>query len=441
MKLDSSKTDVYYLLLDLDDQQKREALDKLQKHQPELYQQVAPLVAAESSDHIDQLFQFTFEHSASSQVDYTDQQIDKYHILHELGRGGMGVVYAACRADKAFEQKLAIKLLQSDLAQVFDNRALFGEAQLLAKLNHPNIAKVFDGGIHNGEVYIVMEHVEGTSLDTFLSQHALSLTQKLNLFGQVCSALEYSHHQGIVHGDIKPENILVDEYQHIKLIDFNLTQKANVSLGYSECLTAFSKAFASPEQQQGKPVTASSDIYALGKLLMWLCPHQARFSDLGMIQQRATEHHSSKRFGSVTTLKQDIEALLEKRPISLKRHVPFYRSLRLFQRNPVISSLCLLLIGLGGYFSSSLAYKNQQLEHEKRIAENMIFEVSSMMFHSKSQAAQQMPLLSFLDLTRRRILANPDMPKHIKQKLLLVMMTPIEEKAASPTSTDKDKVE
>lgn len=429
MKLDSSKTDVYYLLLDLDDQQKREALEKLQKQNPNLYQQVAPLVAAEASDHLDQILRFTFEHSTSSQVDYTNQKIDKYHILSELGRGGMGIVYAACRADKAFEQKLAIKFLQSDLTNVLSSRALFGEAQLLAKLNHPNIAKVFDGGIHNDAVYIVMEQVEGQSLDGFIRCQTLTLKQKLALFIQVCDALAYSHHNGIIHGDIKPENILVDESEHIKLIDFNLSQKASFLPEHSGHLTAFSKAFASPEQQTGHPITTSSDVYSLGKLLAWLCPDQSRLSDLGMIQQRATEHQSDKRYNSVAQMTRDIQAILDKRPISLKRHVPFYRSFRLFQRNPIISSLCLLLVILGGMFSYSLANKNQQLEQEKRIAENMIFEISSMMFHSKSQAAQRMPLTSFLDLTRRRILANPDMPTHIKQKLLLVMMTPLEEKA------------
>ncbi|MDN3684120.1 protein kinase [Vibrio sinaloensis] len=141
-----------------------------------------PLVAAEQSDQLEQIFQFTFEQGTSQQVDYTNQQIDKYQILHELGRGGLGVVYAACRADKAFEQQLAIKFLQSDLSGIFNSQALFGEAQLLAKLNHPNIAKVFDGGIHQGAVYIVMEQINGVALNHYLEQHALSHTERLALF-------------------------------------------------------------------------------------------------------------------------------------------------------------------------------------------------------------------------------------------------------------------
>ncbi|EGA68289.1 serine/threonine protein kinase [Vibrio sinaloensis DSM 21326] len=431
MKLDTSKTELYYLLLDLDDQQKAEALETLRSEQPQLYQQIVPLVAAEQSDQLEQIFQFTFEQGASQQVDYTNQQIDKYQILHELGRGGLGVVYAACRADKAFEQQLAIKFLQSDLSGIFDSQALFGEAQLLAKLNHPNIAKVFDGGIHQGAVYIVMEQINGVALNHYLEQHALSHTERLAFLVQICGAVEHAHQQGVLHADLKPENILIDSAQQVKLIDFNLTQKSNATTPRSHCnLTAFSKEYASPEQQSGQQLTIRSDVYSLGKLLNWLCPNDANDSDIKALIKRATAVTPSKRYPNAAELEHDIVAILTKRPISIKRHQPLYRFTRLFQRNPLICSLCLLIIVSGYYFSYTLAQKNHQLEQEKQIAQDMIYEVSSMMFHAKSQAAQEMPVHAVLDLTRRRILANPDIPKHIKQKLLLVMMTPIEEKAA-----------
>jgi len=434
VKLDSSKTDVYYLLLDLDDQQKREALEKLQKQHPSLYKQVAPLVAAEMSDQLDQIFQFTLEHSASQQVDYTNRQIDKYRILHEIGRGGMGVVYAACRADEAFEQKLAIKFLQSDLAPILSQQALFQEAQLLAKLNHPNIAKVFDGGIHNESVYIVMEQIEGQSLADY-DKTQLNKNERLQLVVQLCNALEHSHQQGVVHGDLKPDNILIDNNQQVKLIDFNLTQKTNQDSNSQ--LIAFNKEYASPEQQSQATLTPLSDIYSVGKLLNWLFPNERTLSDLWAIQHHATDLAPTKRYSSIDKVRLDIEAVLSKRPVSQKKSIPFYPSLRLFQRNPITSSLCLLLALSGAFFTHFLVAKNQQLQKEKQIAENMIFEVSSMMFHSKSLAAQEMPLHAVVDLTRRRILANPEIPKHIKHKLLLVMMTPIEEKAApAPTQNE-----
>lgn len=438
MNLDTGKTELYYLLLDLDESAKQAKLDQLKLHQPELYNELSCLIRAESADHLEQIFHVSLQSSLFQQADYSHQQVDKYQILDEIGRGGMGVVYAACRADHAFEQKLAIKFLQSDLTQVFSGQALFQEAQLLAKLNHPHIAKVFDGGIHDGDVYIVMEQVEGSSLDRYVAQHTLTQTDKLHLFVQLCSALEHCHQQGIIHGDLKPENILIDGLRNVKLIDFNLTQKVSEQANSGhDGLRAFSKEYASPEQQAGSAIRDVSDVYSLGKLLEWLFPEQSVLSDLWVIQQHATKNSISERYPSVYALRRDIEAILAMRPVSLKQHMPFYPSMRLFQRHPLSCTLCLILALSGSYFSAAMVSKNQQLEREKRIAENMIFEVSSMMFHSKSQAAQHMPLHTVVDSTRRRILANPDIPKHIKQKLLLVMMTPIEEKAA-PTKLNNE---
>lgn len=434
MNLDTGKTQLYYLLLDLDEQQKQATLQQLQKSRPDLYKEISALVDAESSDDLDQIFQLTLQSGVLQQADYSNQQVDKYQTLHEIGRGGMGVVYAACRADHAFDQQLAIKFLQSDLTQVFSDQALFNEAQMLAKLNHPHIAKVFDGGIHNGDVYIVMEQVDGCSLDQYLETHSLTKHEKLHTFVQLCGAIEHSHQQGIVHGDLKPENILIDKLHNVKLIDFNLTQKVSESSDTSlDCLRAFSKEYASPEQQAGQSISSESDTYSLGKLLEWLFPNESALSDLWVIQKQATKASMTERYASVTDMRKDIEAIIATRPVSLKQHIPFYPSVRLFQRHPLTCTLCLMLMLSGTYFSIALVNKNQQLEREKLIAENMIFEVSSMMFHSKSQAAQNMPLHMVVDSTRRRILANPDIPKHIKQKLLLVMMTPIEEKAPAAT--------
>lgn len=436
MKLDSTKTEIYYSLLDLDDKQKSDALKQLKINAPDLYNQVSALVDAEDAEYVEDIFQLSLLNGAFAECDYSGQHIDKYHILHELGRGGLGVVYAACRADQTFEQQLAIKFLQSDLSQIFGNRALFDEAQLLAKLSHPHIAKVFDGGIHNGDVYIVMEQVEGESLDAYLATHSLNKREKLRLFVQLCSAIEHGHQQGVVHGDLKPENILIDGLHHVKLIDFNLTQKASEqSSSASEGLLAFSKEYASPEQQAGCSIGPASDIYSLGKLLIWLFPEEKRFSDLLSIQRKATQAKIAARYSCVELMRRDVEAILAKRPVSLRQHVPFYPSLRLFQRHPLTCTLCLTLAVSGVFFSSALVNKNRQLEREKLVAENMIFEVSSMMFHSKTQAAQNMPLHMVVDATRRRILSNPDIPKHIKQKLLLVMMTPIEEKAADSSTS------
>ncbi len=160
MPLSSSETQIYYHLLDLDDSQKQQYLDELQQSQPELYLQVAPLLASESEEEqLTELLGFGASLATTKEVDLTGEVISKYRLTHELGRGGMGVVYAALRADETFEQDLAIKFIQANLSNVLGKRALFDEAQLLARLNHPYIAKVFDGGLHGDSVYIVMERV------------------------------------------------------------------------------------------------------------------------------------------------------------------------------------------------------------------------------------------------------------------------------------------
>ncbi len=227
MQLGSSKTQIYYHLLDLDDSQQQQYLATLQKSQPELYLQIAPLLAIDQQqEQLTQLLGFCAHQATSHEVDLSGEVISKYRLTHELGRGGMGVVYAAQRADETFEQDLAIKFIQSNLSQVLGQRALFDEAQLLARLNHPYIAKVFDGGLHDDSVYIVMERVFGQTLDAYLSLLPMEDGDKLLLFKQICEAMEHAHQHQVLHADLKPENILIDRNKRPKLLDFNLTQKA-----------------------------------------------------------------------------------------------------------------------------------------------------------------------------------------------------------------------
>jgi serine/threonine-protein kinase len=182
--------------------------------------------------------------------------------------------------------------------------------------------------------------------------------------------------------------------------------------------------YASPEQKSGQPICASSDIYSLGKLLSYLFPDEPIQSDIWTIQQKATQQNSADRYMSIQSLRADIESILAVRPISLKKHVPFYASKRLFQRHPIACCLAIVLCLSAGLFSTALVIKNHQLKQEKLIAENMMFEVTSMMFHSTAPQARHISAHTMLDLTRRRILSNPDIPKHIKQKMLIAMMTP-----------------
>lgn len=425
-----SPTEVFYHLMDLSGSDKEVYLKKLKSLQPELFKKVSPLLAVDKeSEQFTQLLGFHAHQAMNIELDLTNTLIHKYHITHELGRGGMGIVYAASRADKTFEQDLAIKFIQPSLTHILGKKALFDEAQLLAHLNHPYIAKVFDGGVYEGSVYIVMERVKGQTLCQYLASTHLAPNKKLKLFKDICFAIEHAHQNQILHADLKPENILIDDDASPKILDFNLTQKVSQSnKSNSTLLTAYSKAYASPEQMAGDYLTQQSDIYSLGKILKLLFPKEKPTSDIAHIIEKSIQEEISKRYSTVAEMRLDIENQLACRPISQKAHLPFYTAKKLFCRRPVQCALSCLLLLSGAAFSSMLIYQNQQLAQEKRIAENMMFEVTSLLFHAKGSESAHMSVNSMLELTRRRILSNPNIPKDIKQKMLLAMLTPAPEK-------------
>lgn len=363
MQLGTSATQVFYHLLDLNEEEKQQALQQLKQDAPDVYRALTPLIEPHEHEPFTALFGFHAHHATEPPLDLSNQLIDKYQLTHELGRGGMGVVYAAYRADETFEQQLAIKFIQPSLTQVLGKKALFDEAQLLARLNHPCIAKVFDGGVYQDSVYIVMEKVEGLTLDAFLQQHQPEQRAKLTLFRDLCQAIEHAHHNQVLHADIKPENILIDQECRPKLLDFNLTQKVSTQANQSGQmgLVAFSEQYASPEQKSGGYLTQQSDLYSLGKILHLLFPQVGKHSDLRFIVDKATQAKAEQRYQSVSELRADIENMLACRPISLKQHIPLYTTKRLIQRRPIPSLLLTLLVMSGMLFTSTLMAKNRQL--------------------------------------------------------------------------------
>ncbi|MEZ9391757.1 serine/threonine protein kinase [Vibrio splendidus] len=426
--------------MDLSDAEKSLYLERLEQEQPSLYQQILPLLNEVSSEQITSLLGFHAQQATESELSLTDTLVDKYYISHELGRGGMGVVYSASRADRTFEQDLAIKFIQPALSHILGEHALFQEAQLLAHLNHPCIAKVFDGGVYEESVYIVMERVEGETLSLYLQNRSFSEKQKLSLFKEICSAIEHAHQKQVLHADLKPENILIDPLGSPKILDFNLTQKVKQPAPHqssdASILTAYSKAYASPEQIAGHFLTQQSDIYSLGKVLALIFDSSSNL-DINLIVEKATNHEPYRRYASVSELRQDIVRILEFRPISLREKQPLYSLAKLLKRRPVQSALTILLLLSGATFSTAIFHKNVQLQKEKLVAEEMMYEVTSLLFHAKGSDAAKMSVGTMLELTRRRILSNPDLPKDVKQKMLLAMLTPSPEKSVINKNKEK----
>ena len=207
------------------------------------------------------------------------KRIGPYRVLRELGHGGMGAVYLAQRDDDQYQKLVAIKLLQRS----FDTEEMRGhfrhERQILASLDHTNIARLLDGGTtQDGSPYIVMEYVEGVSLNRYCDENKLSTSERLKLFRAVCDAVSYAHRNLVIHRDIKPGNILVTKDGLPKLLDFGIAKlidPEHLSEQTVTAIRAMTPDYASPEQVRGQPMTTASDVYSLGVVLYeLLCGHR-----------------------------------------------------------------------------------------------------------------------------------------------------------------------
>jgi serine/threonine protein kinase/tetratricopeptide (TPR) repeat protein len=203
-------------------------------------------------------------------VDSGERRIGPYRLLGELGHGGMGTVYLAARADEQFQMRVALKIIRgADSAEVV--RHFKRERQILASLDHPNIARLLDGGTtDDGLPYFVMEHIEGQQILDYCDSRSLPVTERLKLFQSVCSAVQYAHRNLVVHRDIKPGNVLVTLDGSPRLLDFGIAKLLNPELvGEAPTATAIhmTPAYASPEQVRGERITTASDVYSLGVVL------------------------------------------------------------------------------------------------------------------------------------------------------------------------------
>src|SRR5215472_2519983 len=293
------------------------------------------------------------------------QRVGPYEIGELIGRGGMGAVYGAQRADGKFEQLVAIKVVQDRLATSFGADRLQQECRILAGLEHPNIARLFDAGMSdNGIPYFVMERIDGVPIDIFCRDHALSLHQRLRLFLQVCDAVQFAHQKLVVHRDLKPENILVTKTGIPKLLDFGIAKVLDPSASaLSQTVTqVMTPEYASPEQVQGEPVSTLTDIYSLGcvlyKMVTGVSPHQLQGvspaqavqiicerevpdprkfadvpADVAHILGMALRKEPQRRYRSVEQLAGDIQRLLGGQPLLAGPDTAWYRYGKFVRRN------------------------------------------------------------------------------------------------------------
>jgi len=201
-------------------------------------------------------------------------RVGPYQLEKRIGRGGMGSVWLASRADQEYHKKVAVKMVKRGMDSAEILRRFRMERQVLARLDHPNIARLIDGGsTAEGSPYLVMEYVEGTPINQYCESHQSTISERLNLFRNVCAAVQYAHSNLVVHRDIKAGNILVTKDGTPKLLDFGIAKLMDTDFSPSAAaetrpeLRPMTLEYASPEQVRGEPITTASDVYSLGVLL------------------------------------------------------------------------------------------------------------------------------------------------------------------------------
>jgi non-specific serine/threonine protein kinase/serine/threonine-protein kinase len=349
------------------------------------------------------------------------ERLGAYEIVKEIGRGGMGAVFLARRADETFEKQVAIKVLKrgTDTDEVL--RRFRAERQILARLEHPNIARLLDAGTtQDGLPYFVMEYVVGERVDDYCRARNLSLPARIELFLKICGAVQFAHQNLVIHRDLKPGNILITAEGEPKLLDFGIAKLVEegapafqLTLQNQQRLTP---AYASPEQVKGEVVTTVSDVYSLGALLYLLLadrpahrfsaaqpsptelwrvvgeeapprpsqvavdPHVARRlrGDLDNILLTALRKEPARRYTGVGAFSEDIRRYLQNRPVRARPSTFAYTAGKFLARNraaTVVGMLAVVALLGGTAFS---VWNARRADSEARRAEQNLADVRSL---------------------------------------------------------------
>jgi tetratricopeptide (TPR) repeat protein len=352
--------------------EREEALAALAQASAGLADEVRALLAADADsgllDRTGPAAAMAAERAAAAALDRSGQTVGAYRLLECVGRGGMGDVYRAERSTAAFHQTVAIKLLRRGLDSE-DLLARFAqERRILARLDHPNIARLIDGGIIEGTPYLVLDFIDGTPLTTHAQQQALDLRARLGLFATMCRAVEAAHRMLIVHRDLKPSNVLVTRDGQVKLLDFGIAKLLDADEPDTRTTRiAFTPDYAAPEQLTNDPVSTATDVFALGVILHELLTGDLpRFAsdatgdrspcapskllarqrnaqtqttardlvgDLDTLVLKALHPEPQRRYPSAHALADDLQRFLDGRPISARPDTFGYRVGKFIRRH------------------------------------------------------------------------------------------------------------
>jgi non-specific serine/threonine protein kinase/serine/threonine-protein kinase len=388
-------------------------MEKVAVEQAEVFPQLASLLELDRQAEAHSFLASSalqVEATRMAQVDFGSRvgsRIGPYQILELIGAGGMGAIYLAERDDDQYRRRVAIKIIKRGMDTDYVLRRFGNERQILANLNHPNIARLYTGGAtDDGLPYFVMEFIEGSPLIEYADRNRLTVNQRLELFRKVCAAVQYAHQNLVVHRDLKPTNILVTPDGEPKLLDFGIAKFLDSAMDTTVMeFRALTPEYASPEQVRGEPITTASDVYSLGVLLFELltgrrpyritrrtpaeitkavCEQEplkpsavvssqwpvisddngqpiaadkpiqnSKFKvqnsrslrgDLDNIALMALRKEPARRYASVAAFSEDIQRYLEGRPVSARKDTAWYRTSKFVGRHRLAVAAALIIL-------------------------------------------------------------------------------------------------
>jgi serine/threonine protein kinase len=347
---------------------------------------------------------------------FVGRQFGAYQVIREIGRGGLGAVYLAARADDEYRKQVAIKLVRRGLDTDDILRRFRNERQILAHLDHPNIARLIDGGTtEDGLPYFVMEYVSGEPINAYCDANALPAAERLKLFRKVCAAVIYAHQNLVIHRDLKPSNILVTEEGEPKLLDFGIAKLLSTGdelfTQTIPALRVMTPEYASPEQVKGDKIMTTSDVYSLGVLLYELLTGQRPYrlktrkpeeiaraiteqeperpstaitkgvgnsknqtpnpkslrGDLDNIVLMAMRKQPARRYASVGQFSEDIRRHLTGLPVVAREDTVTYRASKFVNRHRIgVAAAALVLLSLvGGIVGTLIEVRTAHRERAK----------------------------------------------------------------------------
>jgi tRNA A-37 threonylcarbamoyl transferase component Bud32/tetratricopeptide (TPR) repeat protein len=360
------------------------------------------------------------ESPAQLQETLAGERVGAYRLVRQIGQGGMGAVYEAIRADREFDQRVAIKLVRLGLDSDFLRQRFRGERQILARLSHPNIAALLDGGTtRDGRPFLVMEYVEGVPILSYCESHSLRIRERLKLFRSVCEAVQFAHRHLIVHRDLKPGNILVTPEGVPKLLDFGIAKALEAGEGTAPAEASvtgllMTPEYASPEQILRGPITTATDIYSLGVVLFELLtsakpyaittgsPHEISrqicehppihpsaaapealrstlAGDLDRIILKALRKEPEQRYASAEQFAADIDRYLQGLPVLARTQTLRYRAAKFVRRRKGALATALLVVLIAGGGLGSFLWKAEQERRRfndlRHLANSLLFEI------------------------------------------------------------------